>query len=354
MQHGSAKIIRSKDMRKDTYRHIIVVLIAVIVSASLWASGSSEGSSAQTSGDSTEPEEIVLTLDWVPNTNHIGAYVARDLGFFEEAGLDVEIIQPSEASAESLVAIGKADFGYSYQESVTFARTGEDELPVVALAAVTQHNTSGFASPADRGIETIADLEGRTYGGWGSPVETAMLETLLEGEGLSLDDITLLNSGSADFFAATDREVDFSWVFEGWTLVEADIRDVPLNYLDLAQLNEVFDYYTPVIIASEALLDERGDSARAFLSALSRGYQYAVENPEEAGTLLVNAVPEIPAELAIQSLEFLKDEFIAEAPRWGEMRSVVWSRYADWLHENQLINTELDVEASFTNEYLPK
>jgi ABC-type nitrate/sulfonate/bicarbonate transport system substrate-binding protein len=136
-------------------------------------------------------ESLVLTLDWVPNTNHIGAYIARDLGYFAEEGLEVEIIQPAEASAEALVAVGQADFGYSYQESVTFARTSDDALPVVALAAVIQHNTSGFASPADRGIESVADLAGMTYGGWGSPVETAMLQTLLEDAGAGLEDVTI-------------------------------------------------------------------------------------------------------------------------------------------------------------------
>jgi ABC-type nitrate/sulfonate/bicarbonate transport system substrate-binding protein len=302
----------------------------------------------------TATESIVLTLDWVPNTNHIGAYVARELGFFAEEGLVVEIIQPAESSAEALVALGRADFGYSYQESVTFARTGDDALPVVALAAVIQHNTSGFASPADRGIKSVADLAGMTYGGWGSPVETAMLRTLLENAGGSLDDIRVLNSGSADFFAVSDRDVDFSWVFEGWTMVEADIRGVDLNYLDLAEMDEVFDYYTPVIIAGEDLISRSPGTVRAFLRAMSRGYEYAVSNPAEAAGILVKSVPEIPVELAEASLEFLKAEFIAEAPRWGHMREEVWVRYADWLYANDLIGRRLDVEASFTNEFLPE
>jgi ABC-type nitrate/sulfonate/bicarbonate transport system substrate-binding protein len=299
-------------------------------------------------------ESLVLTLDWVPNTNHIGAYIARDLGYFAEEGLEVEIIQPAEASAEALVAVGQADFGYSYQESVTFARTSDDALPVVALAAVIQHNTSGFASPADRGIESVADLAGMTYGGWGSPVETAMLQTLLEDAGAGLEDVKVLNSGSADFFAVSDRDVDFSWVFEGWTMVEAEIRGVELNYLDLAQMNEVFDYYTPVIITSESLIDSRPETVAAFMRAMSRGYEYAVNNPEEAAGILVEAVPEIPAGLAEASLMFLRDEFIAEAPRWGEMRAEVWQRYADWLLKNDLIPRPLETASSYTNEFLPR
>ncbi len=328
------------------FSFLLIIVWSIVLSGGLFAAGSGEAD--------PQAESLILTLDWVPNTNHIGAYVARDLGYFAEEGLDVRIVQPAEATAETLVAAGRADFGYSYQESVTFARTAEDALPVVALAAVIQHNTSGFASPADRGIETLADLVGKIYGGWGSPVETAMLQTLLENEGAGLDDIRVLNTGAADFFAASDREVDFSWVFEGWTVVEAEIRGVQLNYLDLAELDPVFDYYTPVIIASEETLEDRPETVRRFLRAMSRGYQYAISRPADAAGILVEAVPEISADLATASLEFLQDEFVAEAPRWGYMREEVWQRYADWLHDNSLIPRELDVDSSYTNDFLPQ
>lgn len=321
-----------------------IFIVLMLAAGMLFAAGGQEERGGQ--------ETVVLVLDWVPNTNHVGAYLADALGYFAEEGLAVDIIQPAESSAETLVALGRAQFGYSYQESVTFARTGEDQLPVRAIAAVIQHNTSGFASPGK--LESIADLVGLTYGGWGSPVETAMLKTLLEAEGASLDDINILSTGTVDFFSATERGVNFSWVFEGWTMVEAEQRGVELSYLDLADINEVFDYYTPVIISSEEMLQNNPDLARGFMRALSRGYEYAVENPREAAAILVNAVPEIPLELAEASLIFLAGEFIADAPRWGEMRSLVWARYADWLFENELIPRPLNAQDSFSNEYLPR
>ena len=89
-------------------------------------------------------EKITVMLDWVPNTNHTGLYVAKDKGYFKEQGLEVEIIQPSEGGTSQLVATGKAQFGVSYQEDVTMARA--NGIPVVSIAAVIQHNTSGFAS----------------------------------------------------------------------------------------------------------------------------------------------------------------------------------------------------------------
>ena len=91
-----------------------------------------------------ETQKVVVTLDWTPNTNHTGLYAALDKGFYKEEGLDVEIIQPAGGTSEQLVAVNQAQFGVSYQEGVTYARA--NGMPVVSIAAVIQHNTSGFAS----------------------------------------------------------------------------------------------------------------------------------------------------------------------------------------------------------------
>jgi len=106
-------------------------------------------------------EDITVVLDWVPNTNHTGLYVAQQLGYFEEEGLNVEIIQPSEGGSADLIAAGQGEFGISYQEQVTYARTAANPLPVKAIAAIIQHNTSGFASPVDRNILSPKDFEGK-------------------------------------------------------------------------------------------------------------------------------------------------------------------------------------------------
>ena len=102
-----------------------------------------------------ELQKITVILDWVPNTNHTGIYVAKENGYYDDQGLEVEIIQPTEGGSADLVAAGKGEFGISYQEQVTYARTAENPLPIVAIAAIIQHNTSGFASPVEKNIKTF-------------------------------------------------------------------------------------------------------------------------------------------------------------------------------------------------------
>ncbi len=141
---------------------ILVVVIAIVVMLINLAGCMKEIS------DTRELQKITVILDWVPNTNHTGIYVARDNGYYNSEGLEVEVIQPSEGGSADLIAVGKGEFGISYQEQVTYARTAVAPLPVVSVATIIQHNTSGFASPVGKNIKTPADFEGKKYVGNGT------------------------------------------------------------------------------------------------------------------------------------------------------------------------------------------
>jgi len=298
-----------------------------------------------------EITEITAVLDWTVNTNHTGLYVAQEKGFFAQEGLTVDIQFPPEMGADAVVASGKADFGISYQEGVTFSRAAG--VPLVAIAAVIQHNTSGFAARTESGIETPADFEGKRYGGWGSPIETATLKALMDAVGKDSDTVENLSLGSMDFFAATEGSVDFAWIFYGWDGVAAKLKGIDLNYIPLADYDPALDYYTPVIATSEKKIAQNPQQVKAFLKAVSKGYQYAVENPEEAAEILLKAAPELDRELVIASQKYLADQYISDASRWGEMKLSTWKNYTNWLLERDLLDTEIDNSKAFTNEFLP-
>lgn len=301
-----------------------------------------------------ELKKVTVVLDWVPNTNHTGLYIAEDKGFYKEEGLDVEIIQPSEGGAADLIAANKGQFGISYQEEVTYARTAENPLPIKAIAAVIQHNTSGFASPKEKNIATPKDFEGKVYGGWGSPSEEAILKALMQDAGADFSKLKMVDAGSDDFFTVTKKNIDFEWIFYGWAGVEAELRGFPINYIELRNIDKRMDYYTPVIISNEEILKNDPELVKKFLKATTKGYNYAIENPEESAKILVKAVPEIDEKLAIASQKYLAKEYKAEAKRWGEMKEEVWNNYTKFLYEKGLIPKNMDAKEAFTNEYLPE
>lgn len=302
----------------------------------------------------SEKSKTTVILDWTPNTNHTGLYVALKNGYFEEEGLDVEIIQPMEGSSTTLVAAGQGDFGVTYQEDVTYALTGNEPLPVKAIATIIQNNTSGFASRTSENIRGVKDFEGKVYGGWGSPSEEAILKAIMASAGADYSTLKNVNIGADDFFAATEKEIDLVWIFEGWTGVEARLRGVELNYVSLKDLEPALNYYTPILVTNQKLIQEDPEKVKAFLRATEKGYRFAMDQPEEAAAILLEYAPELDETLVVESQKFLADEYMRGADRWGLMKEEVWKNYADFLVENGLLNKELDVKNAFTNEYLPQ
>ena len=297
------------------------------------------------------PPTVIVALDWTPNINHSGLYAALELGYFTEQGLEVDIVEPGETLAPQLVAAGRADFGVSYQEEVTFARS--QGVPVLSLAAVIQHNTSGFASPAVKGIKTVADFAQKTYGGWGGAVEEGLINYLMEREGKpgSVKSVVI---GEADFFAACEALVDFSWIYYGVTGIEAELRGYPLNIIMLKDIDPAFDIYTPVIIAEESWLTAHDDIAKRFLAALSAGYLYADAHPKEAADILLKSADGLDEDLVRAGQEWLAGQYQGDAPYWGWQDKDVWQGFADWLEACGILEPGFKAQEAFSNEYLPQ
>jgi ABC-type nitrate/sulfonate/bicarbonate transport system substrate-binding protein len=320
---------------------IILLLIAALVM----------GACAAPAAEELIP--VTIMLDWVPNTNHTGIFVAEAEGYFEEAGLDVEIIQPGEVYPEAAVVSGAADFGISHQEMVTLARA--DGAPVVSIAAILQHNTSGFAAAARLNVSSPSDFEGLRYGAWGSPFEEPTLKVLMGCDGGDFSKLDMVNTGFADPLALIDEEqIDIAWIFYGWQAFQAQQQGVDIDVLMMEDYFDCIpDYYTPVVITSEDTIADKPEVVRAFMKAVSRGYDFATRNPGEAAVLLLNAVPELDVELVKASQDWLSQYYLAEAPRWGEQKESVWRGYSDWMFENGILSTPISAADAFTNEFLP-
>lgn len=298
-------------------------------------------------------QDVTIMLDWFPNTNHTGIYTALENGYYKEQGLNVKIQEPGEGvSAEQVVASGKADFAVSYQESLTQARsTG---IPLVSVAAIIQENTSAFASLKEANIQTPKDFEGKRYGGWGSPTEEAVLKALSDKYNIDYSKIEQVTLGQTDFFQSIGRDADFEWIYYGWDGVEAERQGIELNYIFLKEIDEALNYYTPIIATSEEHINEDADMVKAFIEATTKGYEYAIEKPEEAANILLKHVPDLNEELVLSSQKWLSNQYKGNAEQWGIQKQEVWQRYADWMFEQGLIETNIKAEKAFTNEFLPQ
>lgn len=302
-----------------------------------------------------EHTRVTLMLDWTPNTNHTGFYTAQALGYYDEANLNVTIIEPSDLLVEQALDAGLVEFGVGFQEFSTIAML--EGAKIVSIAAIIQHNTSGFATLANvHALTRPSDLVGLTYGGFGLPdLENAILHQLLACDGAVWDESNYLDIGFADAIELMKRNrIDSAWIFYAWQGINAEVAGLDLDIVMLQDHADCIpNYYTPILLTNQAMIDNQPNVVNAFVQATARGYAYAIQYPTEAADLLLDAIPELDSDLVKASAAWLSSQYQADAPRWGQQDPAVWQGFTDFLYENGLIAEAFDTSSVFTNAFLP-
>ncbi|MFK5883647.1 MAG: ABC transporter substrate-binding protein [Candidatus Izemoplasma sp.] len=312
----------------------LLLLVFVLVLA-LSACGNSEGT------------DITVSLDWTPNTNHTGLYVALEKGYFDEVGLNVDIIQP-DSTSDILVATNTVQFGVSAQEYVLSARA--NGMPVVSIASIIYDNSSGFISKTSSNILRPKDFENKTYCGWGGDTESAIIKEMVEADGgdFSLVEIT---TNYLSIFTDVNNECDFFWVFEAWQVEEAKLSNIDYNYLSMVDYSSDLNFHTPVITTNEDMINNNKDIVEKFMSAVTKGYNYAIDNPAESAQILLKYAPELNEELVIASQTFISSIYQGEDVIWGMQSEDYWTNFTAWLVDNDILD-EIIVSEAFTNEFI--
>ena len=336
------------EKRRNRPRWVLgIVLVAVLLLAGCGAKASPEPTSTPTPA----PEKATLSLDWVPNTNHTGLYVALEKGWYTEEGIDLDIQIPSDpAAALKQVASGHTEFGVSFQEEVTIARS--NDIPVVSIAAIIQHNTSAFVALKGRGITRARDFEGKIYASYGLPLERAILKGLMACDGADVDKLEFVDVGFDAFPALIGERVDLAWIFLAWDGIQAQNMGKELDAIELYG-SCVPDYYTPLLISGAKTLAERPELVRRFLRAASRGYEYAISHPKEGAEILLKHSPESDPDLVKPSQAWLSPRYQDDAAKWGVQDPQVWQEFTTWMAENGLLDKEIEPDEAFTNDFLP-
>lgn len=297
--------------------------------------------------------EITLVLDWTPNTNHTGFYVAVNEGFYEEEGLKVNIVQPPEDGATTMVASGQAEFGVDFQDYLAPVYTSDENIPITAVAAMIQHNTSGLISLKEDNINSPKDLEGKNYATWDLPVEKAMMQNIVEADGGDFSKVNLIPEYVENEAAALQQDIDAIWIYYAWAGISTKQAGLETNTLFFKDLNPAFDFYSPVIVSNTDWLENNPDVAKAFLRATKKGYEFAIDDPDKAAEILVKQVPELSIDLVKESQEWLSPQYKAEVSQWGYIDQTRWDSFYKWLSDNGL-SEEIPAGYGFTNEYLPE
>jgi len=298
----------------------------------------------------TQTEKVTLALDWYPNANHIGLYIALDEGYFDEENLDVEIYTPSDPSTVlQTVAAGSDDFGMNYQPDVLIAR--DQGVPVVSVLGMVQHPLNSMMVLKSSGIDTPDDLKGKKVGYPGIPWNEDALATMLQSSDISISDVEVVNVGwelgSSLISNTVDAIVGAYYTHESIAL---ENEGYPVNVIRMEDWG-VPDYYELVLVTSEDYLSENPQIVERFTRAVIKGYTKAINDPQAGVDTLIKYVPEIDADIDRPGANLLKNLWQDEDGNFGTQKLEKWESFSNWMHDNQITDNLVNPSKSFTDQY---
>ncbi len=305
---------------------------------------------------------VRLALDWTPNTDHTGFFVARAKGWYRDAAIDLQILPYGTLPPENLLAAHQAECGISFQDSMTFAVAAGAEI--VSVAAILQKTASAIGVLADGPIQRPRDLDGKTYGSFGYPNEVPTMKAVIKADG-GQGDFKVATLDSAAYEALYSKQVDFTIPFMAWEGVQASLRGIKLRYFQFADYGFP-EFYQVVLACDRQWLARNPDAARRFVGATVKGFQFAADNADDAAAILVSENPGVFD--ANKSLPALSQEFLDAGGYLVDANGVFgtqtlerWTAYSKFLYDQGLLvgidkkplAAPLDYTKLFTSDFLP-
>lgn len=338
----------------NRYRGATVLLVGVLLTA-LAACGSDDTSS----GGRTK---ITLALDYLPNNaGFAGFYAAQSQGFFADHGLDVTILPYSETSADVLVGAGQAQFGTIDEGGLMIDDAAGSDL--VSIMAIMQHEAERLAVSTDAAgsVSSPRDLAGRTFGGYGVPIEQALNDAMITADG-GTPDYKTVTLGASVYDSLQNGDVDWAIPYATDDIAWAAAEGHPWKTFAPTDYG-VPDFYDKIIFGSSAYTDAHPDVTRAFVAAAQQGYTWAAQHPDDAVTGQAHQVDgafDVGQQTTTAKL-LASDYWLAPDGTVGPQDPARWTAFADFLVAQKVLKDSggavltaaPDVSGWVTDEYLP-
>jgi ABC-type nitrate/sulfonate/bicarbonate transport system substrate-binding protein len=300
--------------------------------------------------------KLKIALDWTPNTNHTGFFVALEKGFYKECYLDVEIISPEPdqytVTPAKKLELGGVDLALASFESVISYNTKANAVPCKAIAAVLQEDLSAIVTLSSSGIDTPRQLDGKRYASYKARYEDEIVRQLIKNDGgegtLKLSYPEKLGIWNT----LLTGQADATWIFVNWEGVLAETAGVELNTFKMSDFGIPYGY-SPVIMATKAGINARLDDFQAFLLASKKGFLHAKKYTAESIEILEKVLPEGDKEaINLHKSQLITAGAYGDSNSWGLMQKSRIQSFVDFLRAHGLEKDIESVDDLFTNELL--
>jgi putative hydroxymethylpyrimidine transport system substrate-binding protein len=333
-----------------------LLLILCFMFGLLTACSSGESTSTENTGEEKEVtqelKDVSIMLDWYPNAVHSYLYVAKEKGYFEEEGLNLDIQFPANPTDPiNLAAAGQITLGISYQPDVIIARANQD-VKIKSVGAIVRSPLNRVVYLEDSEIQSPKDLEGKTVGYPGIPLNESLIKSMVRADGGNPDNVEMVDVGFELGSSIVSEKVD--------AVIGAYINhEVPVlkhEGYETRNLNPteygIPSYNELIAVTSDKTWEEEQDSIKAFWRAATKGYEFTAENPEEALNILLSNQDEanfpLVEEVEVQSLDILLP-LMESDEGFGSQSKEQWEDTINWMKEAELIEKEPAVDDIFVN-----
>ena len=284
-----------------------------------------------------------LALDWTTNINHIGFYLAKEKGFYEELNLDVEIISPVadnyKYSPAKKIELNLTDFALCPTESIISFRTKKQPFKLCALATIFQRDISAIAVAEDNKINRPRDLDGKSYASYGARYEDSIIRQLIKNDG-GLGNIKIHYPERLGVWnTVANNKYDSTWVFLNWEGIEKP----NLKFFKLSDYNIPYSY-SPLITTSSKLVEEKKDAIKMFLKSTKKGFIYSVNNIKESTNILHKYLIEDDKNINLEHALSFSKEYFGGQDDFGKIDENIFIKFFQWLNLNNIEKDNFDIQ----------
>ena len=286
-------------------------------------------------------KKIKLALDWTPNINHIGFFVAKEKGFYKENDLKVEFLTPDLddylITPAKKVEMNISDFGLCPTESLISFRTKKNPFILKGLMTIFQEDVSAIATVESNNILRPKHLDGRSYASYKARYEDKIVKKMIINDG-GIGNLKIFYPKRLGIWnTLIENKYDSTWIFINWEGVEASKKNIDLELYKMSDFGIPYSY-SPILFSSSDYINNNSNTVKKFIESSRKGYTYCYENMDEAVSILNKFVP--ITDKGIDLIECLKISIDHFGPRenFGKIDLKKIDIFLKWLKDNNIEN----------------
>ena len=298
--------------------------------------------------------KLKLTLDWTPNVNHIGFLIAKELGFYNQQDIDLEILNPKDDNYSMTpgkkLELDLADFAIAPFETVISLNNKANQVEAVAIYAILQKDLSCIATLSSSTISSPKLLNGQKYASYKARYEDHIVKEMIKNDGGKGDLDIIYPEKLGIWNTLLSGEADATWIFDNWEGIEAGGKGIELNKFKLDEFDIPYGYSPVVVTKKENITNQKGLYSK-FIKATQSGYLYAKNHPTESTEILSRYVTDYDLKnVNLENAISLSIPHFGDESNCGIMEEERVSKFIGWLADSGLEDRKISSQRLFTNE----